>query len=156
MKKIFTILTILCLTFTLTSCGIKDVNGEFDYSIATITDEQIINGNVNSFFMFENYHIQDNGSLFKGEYSAKKFSGVKELYTFTSSNDIIRYKYFLTCETGNAMIVIVSNDTIIERFEANKKCLYELDNNGSEYRILIVGESADITVEFEVLYGYSF
>lgn len=150
MKKIlFTLLLIMIIT--LTSCThIEDTNGPDNYTVETFTDQDILDGS-NSIITVGSFHshthINDN---LKGSYKVSKLSGILEVYEYDSDASTLNFNISFKCEEGNAMVVIVSNNNIIKKIEANQDINFEVSNNYKHYTILIVGESAKISLKYEV------
>jgi hypothetical protein len=150
MKKLLLTL-LLIMMITLTSCThIEDTNGPDNYTVETFTDQDILDGS-NSIITVGSFHshthINDN---LKGSYKVSKLSGILEVYEYDSKASTLNFNISFKCEEGNAMVVIVSNDNIIKKIEANQDIKFEVSNNYKNYTILIVGESAKISLKYEV------
>ena len=80
MKKVLCIVFILCISFTFVGCGTEyaDTNGEKDFTLQTITDENIINMETGSSGLV--YEEESVGALHSSEYSSKNFNGVEQIY----------------------------------------------------------------------------
>ena len=151
MKRVILVLMIL-MVLPLTSCShIEDTNGPDDYSVVTITDEKIISGVYSTMCVgvFET-EIEVSDEL-TGSYKVSKLSGITEINTYRSRKDLITFNIEFTCESGNAMIVIISNDEIIKKIEANQNVTFEVTNTDHQYKILLVGESAKASINYEVV-----
>ena len=152
MKKFLLVLLICLLMVNLTGCNhIEDSNGPSDYSITTFTDEDILKGYNShiSIGMFRSSSLK-NGIL-KGTYKVSKMSGVFKVNNYKDSNNtIINFDIQFVCEEGNAMLVIVSDDNIVKKIDANSDLSFDLPNEGNNYKLLVVGESAKITLNYSV------
>lgn len=143
MKK-YLLLILLSIVLLLTGCGlghIEDVNGEDDYSLATLTDDNIINPTgstkTSSFYTSMN-------KMYKVK--VKKFSGVEELAEFKES-----YSVSLTVDfkvnSGNGLVVLVKNDEIVKRFEPNTVTQYNLQPY-TEYSLRVAGETCNYELKY--------
>ena len=150
MKKILCLLLVL-LSIMLSSCSqIEDTNGPDDYSIVTFTDEDILNGRINTITMgvFESSSFI-NGEL-KGTYKVSKLSGLVEIEKITSNKSSVNFDIDFSCESGNAMLVIVSNGMIVKKIEANEKVNFDIVNSNDTYKLLLVGESAKVSLKYKI------
>ena len=151
MKKILCLLLVL-LSVMLSSCSqIEDTNGPDDYSIVTFTDEDILKGAINTITIgvFESSSFI-NGEL-KGTYKVSKLSGMVEIEKISSDRSNINFDIDFTCESGNAMLVIVSKGRIVKKIEANEKVNFDITNSNDYYNLLLVGESAKASVKYKVV-----
>ncbi len=152
MKKLLMILLVSVLTGMLTGClHIEDYNGSDNYSITTITDEEILKGynsHISIGMVRSSSYI--NGTL-KGSYKVSKLSGVYKVNNFKENSMIVNFTIQFICEEGNAMLVIVSDDKIVKKIEANSDLSFDLPNDGNNYKLLVVGESAKITLNYSVM-----
>ena len=151
MKKIMLLLLSCISIFALTSCGhIEDSNGPDNYTVVTITDEDILRGgNSHMSLMATSGSSIINGRL-RGEYNAEKFSGVFKVGEYDSDKKTININVNITCESGNAMVVVVSDDRIIKKIEANQNFDCNVDNTYDDYIIYVVGESAKLSVKYQI------
>lgn len=142
MKKInvFASLLILC---TLTSCSlhIKDTNGKDNYSLNTITDENILSPN--GVVKIAAVQTSVNGS---NVYKAKKYSGVEKIATYKNGftlyvNNVVK--------SGNFRICLVCDDVIVKDFAINNSDSFAaLDSK--TYDLYIAGESAQFEISYFV------
>lgn len=150
MKK-FLCLLLLFMVFGLTSCShIEDTNGPDDYSLETFSDEDIIYGSSTSttFMVLETYSVLNGKST--GSYSVGKLSGVITVLEDDWSNRKLKFDIKFTCESGNAVVAVVSNNQIVRKIEANQDVIFEVVNSGYEYEIVLVGESAKVELKYEI------
>ena len=149
MKKIALVL-FLSLTITLTSCShIEDANGSNNYSIVTFTDDDIINGNHSSIEVGTMKSSSSTSNGIKGKYSSAKLSGIIEVEKYKSTKENLSFEIEIKCESGNAMLVIVSDDEIVKKIEANQNITFTIDNNKKYYKLMLIGESAKVSVKYE-------
>ena len=140
MKKI-NILASLLILCTLTSCSlhIKDTNGKDNYSLNTITDENILSPS--GVMKVAAVQTSVNGSEV---YKAKKYSGVEKIATYNNGftlyiNNVVK--------SGNFRICLVCEDVIVKDFAINSSDSFAaLDTK--TYDLYIAGESA----RFEMSY----
>lgn len=152
MKKILCLLLVL-LSIMLSSCSqIEDTNGPDDYSIVTFTDEDILNGRINTITIgvFESSSFI-NGEM-NGTYKVSKLSGLVEIEKITSNKSSVNFDIDFSCESGNAMLVIESNGMIVKKIEANEKVNFDIVNSNDTYKLLLVGESAKVSLKYKINY----
>lgn len=150
MKKILIILLVL-LVMTLSSCShIEDTNGPNDFSVVTFTDEELLKGfnSYSAFGMMRNSTYINN--VLNGSCSVAKLSGLYKIDSYRNNDAIINFNINFTCEEGNALLVIVSNEQIIKKIEANSEVEFNLDNNQDRYDLIVVGESAKLSLKYQV------
>ena len=152
MKKFLLALLICLLMVNLTGCNhIEDSNGPSDYSITTFTDEDILKGYNSHVSMGMFRSSSHKNGILKGTYKVSKMSGVFKVNNYKDSNNtIINFDIQFVCEEGNAMLVIVSDDNIVKKIDANSDLSFDLPNDGNNYKLLVVGESAKITLNYSV------
>lgn len=129
---------------------IEDTNGPDDYSIAVITEEEILAEGVKhakggpntseSHTSFGNFSVSNST-----RYYSKKFSGIYELdnsYLFPGSDlNVMLYEFQVT--SGNLQIFVVLDDVIVGTINPGDEMPFVLyDTAGGTYRLLLVGESA--------------
>ena len=151
MKKIIFIISLILL-INLSGCShVEDINGPDDYSLATYTDDDILNG-IRSTTTIGTLttRVEKNGHL-TASYKASKISGCVVLESFKSNSDTISFKFDFTCESGNALIVIVYNNEIIKKVEPNTEVSFELNNQGNKYKVWLIGESAKVAIKYEII-----
>lgn len=145
MKKFLSILFCLCLCAALAGCGTQyeDTNGPDDFSLQTITDENIINLDVGASGL--TYSESQFMGITSSEYSAKNFNGVEQLYltNFWLPSDFSVYIGHLNVKSGNFRLVAINNDEIIFDFplDAFGETFWFEDIKGS-FSVHVVGESA--------------
>ena len=147
MKKIFVIL-VLMFTLVLTSCShIEDINGPDDYSLATYKEDELldIRSCIQGGVVTSSSNIL--GKL-KGSYKVSKISGITEIVEYHSSNVVITFDIEVICESGNALVIIVSNNEIIKKIEPNQSLTFEF--NSGTYRMYLIGESAKVTIKYNI------
>ena len=131
---------------------IEDTNGAEDFSLQTITDQQIIDGSMGA----KGGPTISRGHLLNDaiEFSSKKFTGVYEvLYdSFVAPSDFEVNLSSYTVNGGNFKMVVVHNDEIIAVLEPNQFVDYRIEDITGDVSLRIVGESASFNFsisEFE-------
>lgn len=141
MKKIFLIIIfILCLTSCESFDHIDDLNGDNDYSLAQITEEDVINKN-SGISLISTISNTTNG----GTASIEKFSGIKKIREITKRNKII---VSFKLNSGNASLCIVSKTEIIHTFNINEENQEYIINTKEKIYLKLAGESAKVNIEY--------
>lgn len=152
MKKNLCCLLCAALLFSASGCSsveIEDTNGADDYSLATITEENIINEDLGA------------SGLSKSEsshtdlitYSSKNFSGVEEIYTsdYFMNSDVIIEVNTLSVTEGNLSLVVLLDDEIVHEFKAGELTeTFEMEDVNGTVDIKIAGESAKFEFQMKV------
>ena len=127
----------------------KDTNGEDNYSLCKITDEDIIEGMDSSTLNIVTFDEVKNEYWYLG----KLFNGSTTLGTansLTSSNTIEIQKFSVT--KGNARLLILADDKIVHDFTLNESPqTFSLNNLEGEISLVVAGESANFEVTFKVV-----
>lgn len=143
MKKLIVFLLTVSFMLSLTACGIEieDTNGPDDYSLETITDENIINMDLGASGSAAS--SDDASQVVK--YSSKNFSGVEEICSvnrITASEVIIDLSTIMVKE-GNFRLVVVYNDEIVHDFDLEEMSQqFKLEDVEGNVSVRIAGESA--------------
>ena len=126
----------------------KDTNGENDFSLCKITDEDIIEGMDSSTLNIVTFDEEQNEYWYLGKY----FNGSTSLDTgtpLTENNTINIQKFSVT--KGNARLLILADNTIVHDFipnESNQEL--SLNNLQGDIILVIAGESTNFEVIFKV------
>lgn len=124
---------------------IEDTNGPGDFSLQTITDEDIINLSIGSIGGPEISRSALTGSTV--EFSSEKFTGVYEIlydnYILPSDFvlDLTGYEIY----DGNFKLVVVHNDEIVATLEPDLFVDYLLEDVTGTVSLRIAGESASFS-----------
>ena len=127
MKRYWIIGLILAMCLGLVACGqIEDTNGEDDYSLATITEEQLVKG-TNSSSKVGFLHTQINNSH---TFKVNKFSGVEAIESVraTESTKSITFLVESTRKSGNLYVYVRCDGQIVGDFEIGEKDELVLEN----------------------------
>ena len=126
----------------------KDTNGENDFSLCKITDEDIIEGMDSSTLNIVTFDEEQNEYWYLGKY----FNGSTSLSTGTplmKNNTINIQKFSVT--KGNARLLILADNTIVHDFSPNESNQeLSLNNLQGDISLVIAGESTNFEVIFKV------
>ena len=170
------LLILVCFGMVLSFCGCallidkikletKDINGEDDFSLAVLTDEEIcaefnecycvVCGlNVSGSKSYEDEDYWHDGDTVEAS-AATPLSGVALLQSTYGTAETITFTVECTRTKGNVRIVLLDeNFDIIHDFSVTEKSSYTVNNaKGKEFEIRVAGESAEFTInvsrEFE-------
>ena len=143
MKKSVFVLFI-ALALLLSSCSLKqieDTNGEEDASLATLTDDDIINGSSSISYVSVQHRSDGKGSL-----SVDTFSGVKKVDTIKFDTDAV-FNINVRLDKGNLAVVLIKNDEIVHRIPVNEETEISLEKD-VKYKLVVAGESAGFKIEY--------
>jgi hypothetical protein len=127
---------------------IEDTNGADDFSLQTITDENIIRmdtgsrgSGIKTDFSGDIGGIHISSGI---ESSSKKFTGVEEILydNFILPSDFEVNLTSFTVRGGNFKMVVVHDDKIIAELKPGEDVYYRLDNVKGTVSLRIAGESA--------------
>ena len=147
-KCIVLIILLLILCFN-TSCMFKhipDTNGEDDYSLVTITDNDFIKGMGSLSSVSVTNNKKDMTSV-----KVRTFSGVSNLKTLKPKGKTIQITTNFIVNSGNARLVLMKGKEIIYDFKLNMEDTYIISLSEDTYDIRLGGESANI--ELKITYN---
>lgn len=127
---------------------IEDTNGEDNFTLQTITDENIINRDIGAMGLNESKDSISNTTT----YSSNKFTGVEEIY----GTNIVGNRFDITInharvDKGNFKIVLLENDEIVHEFKLNELTqTFTLENPLGYVALRIAGESADFQFDYHL------
>lgn len=154
MKKFLCLILTVLMLLSCAGCGTiyEDTNGDDDYSLQTITDENIIQLNVGASGLSYSETTLDSLSISSG-YHSRNFNGVERIYLadYIFPSDVSVYIGTFSVNKGNFEAVAIHNDQIIQEFTPdsfNQTFIFE-DLTGS-FSIHLAGESADFDLFIEV------
>ncbi len=127
---------------------IEDTNGADNYSLQTITDENIINLDIGAL----NYSESTDNITNTTTYSSDKFTGVAEIYGSNYFGSTLEFRVNHAQVTqGNFKMVIVVDDEIVHEFELNELTqTYTLENVTGYVALRIAGESAEFMFDYNI------
>lgn len=128
---------------------IEDTNGADDYSLTTITDEDIINCDIGELGLKETTDSITNTTT----YSSKKYTGVTEIYgaDYIGTALEVTINHAKVTE-GNFKIVLLVDDEIVHEFTLNELTqTYTLENPSGYVSLRIAGESANFMFDYDMI-----
>ena len=167
LRKVLSILVCLCTMLSLCSCTLlinkfkvetKDLNGEDDFSLAVLTDEDLcaednvcycvafgLNTSGSKSYADEDY-LHDGDTVEAS--AATPLSGVSLLQLTYGTTETITFTVECARTKGNVRIVLLDeNLDIIHDFSVTEKSSYTVNNaKGKEFEIRVAGESAEFTI----------
>ena len=174
MKKV--VLLVLSLALVLSFCGctiiygklaveIKDRNGEEDFSLAVLTDEELCADITDAYVLIYTGHTEGDETSFAdqdmvGDSDRNKafaeartpFSGVTHIHPTYGKSDSITFTVTSERTSGNMRVYLFNYTTleIVHDFPVGETESFTVDNAyGNEYEIRIAGESAVFKIESE-------
>lgn len=158
MKAIICLLSAVLLSgCTSLTKHIEDTNGSDDYSLAVITDANIVNKDLGALNISTSMSSFNNDvlNITSGvKVKSKKFSGVYEVMygNFMFNSDVIMDLVSIDVKSGNFKACVVYDDKIIHTYDNNSTLLeYTAYDINGYLALIIAGESAD----FELNISYS-
>ncbi len=152
MKSKFLIVFMIVFVMLFSGCGlghIEDENGPDDYSLAVITNEDLL-GNYGTNYFMSTYSRMQKDNLLTGSKSSRKFTGVDTLEEITAL-EYIKIEINSNVKSGNFKIVIIGKDLFIDDINVNEEYIYT-NNSPGKYKIVIAGESANFSVSYKISY----
>lgn len=120
---------------------IEDTNGPDNYSLTTITDENIIKRDVGATGLNKKKGLLTGDVI---EFTSKKFTGVEEIFytNYIGKSDFYIDLYNFEVHEGNFKMAIVLNNEIVAELEPGLMVNYELNDITGTIALRIAGESA--------------
>lgn len=142
------------LALGLVACGTEyaDTNGDDDFTLQTITDENIVKMDVGAGGLkYSKESIGD--AVYSTEYSGKNFNGVEQIFftNYLLPSDVRVYIGYFNVDSGNFKLAVINNDEIIREIPVglfNKEFMFE-DISGS-FAIHLAGESAAFELNIDI------
>ena len=125
---------------------IEDTNGADNYSLQTITDENIELRDIGA----KGFASKTNNITNKTTYYSNKYTGVTEVDGGTAiSSEYTIFVHRFEVEEGNAKLVLLKDDKIVHEFEPSETIQeFTVENaQGSYMSLRIAGESAKFELE---------
>jgi len=149
MKHYIGILLVLFTILSFPGCTItvyEDTNGEADFSLQTLTEEDIVRGTNTVQVMTSTATVND-----KTVCKAKTISGVVELWNKTLKDEALEIVVSCEISKGNARLVLVIDDEIVHNFALNAESQhFSLDNVTGKISLKLAGESAGYRITYTV------
>lgn len=156
MKKALCLLAAVLLCFGVSGCGgegYEDTNGADDFTLETITDENIINLDVGaSGLSYSEENIGD--VLSSAEYSSKNFNGVEQIFleNYILPSDVQVYIGTMNVTEGNFKLAAVLDGEIIQEFPLDAfNETFTFEDIEGEFSIHVAGESSAFEFYLEVM-----
>lgn len=156
MKKILCALLVLVFAFGLTACGVEiaDNNGPDDYSLATITEENIINQDLGASSYTMSPGSEDDKYMTElTKFKAKEFSGVAQLYmtNYIGKSDVAVDVSNLTVNSGNFALMVLLDGEIVHEFKHGELMeTFEMKDINGTFEIVMAGETANFKFWMQV------
>ena len=129
---------------------IEDTNGPDDYTLTTITDENIIKQDMGALNVSKSTGLLNDGVTFKSD----KFSGVYHVFqtNFFFDSDFLMDVAGFWVNSGNFRMCIVNDGKIIATVEPGMFATCELSDLNGSFELVIAGESADFEFTLDRLF----
>ena len=156
MKKILCLILALGFAVFAVGCGpeIADTNGPDDYSLAEITEENIINQDLGcSGYTVSPASDDENYMVKLTKVKGKEFSGVSQIYltNFIGKSDIIVDVSTYSLDSGNFALVALLDGKIVHEFKPGELTeTFELRDVKGTFEIVMAGETADFKFWMQV------
>lgn len=153
MKKRLLTFVVAFMCLGMVSCGTQyeDTNGPDDFTLQTITDENIINLETGSSGL--SYKEQNAAGFHSSKYYAKNHNGVDQIFLtdFIGPSDVEVYIGHMAVESGNFKLVVINNDEIIKEIpvDAFNESFY-FENLTGTFAIHVAGESAKFDFHIDI------
>ena len=148
MKRLLCTCLALAMLLSFSGCSMpvyEDTNGEDNYSLQTITDEDIVQGISTTKVMSSTVTVNR-----KTVCKAKTMSGVESLWEQKLENETLEIVVSCEITKGNAKLVLVVDDEIVHTFSLNEdNQRVTLENVTGEVSLKLAGEDAGYAVSFE-------
>ncbi len=129
---------------------IEDTNGPEDYTLTTITDENIIKQDMGALNVSKSTGLLNDGVTFKSD----KFTGVYHVFqtNFFFDSDFLMDVAGFWVNSGNFRMCIVNDGKIIATVEPGMFATCELSDLNGSFELVIAGESADFEFTLDRLF----
>lgn len=154
MKKVMSLMLAAAMCLSLAACGTEyeDTNGEEDYTLQTITDENIIALDIGASGLSYSEDSLD-GATISSEFSAKSFNGVERIYfaSYILPSDVNVYIGTMNVKSGNFKLAVVNNDEIIHEFALDTFSeTFCFEDITGDFFICVAGEDAAFSFYIDV------
>lgn len=156
MKKILCLIMALGFAVISVGCGVEiaDNNGPDDYTLATITEENIVNQDLGaSGYSMSPGSEDDDYMTTTTKIKGKEFSGVAQLYVtnYLGKSDVTVDVSNLTVDSGNFALMALLDGEIVHEFKVGELMeTFELKDINGTFEIVIAGETADFKLWIQV------
>ena len=149
MKKLaILIISLILASVCLCACVyIPDENGDEDYSLCKLTENDIINSTDFQAMYSQKQGVQNGTTV----YTAKKLSGVYTVGKVYSNNeDVLIIDSTVTLTEGNVRICLVQDGKIVCDIPVGENMETRIENPSGNYQLRVAGESASLEMEYTV------
>ena len=147
MRKLLCTMLVLFILVSLEGCmmtSYEDTNGEDNFFLQSLTDQDIIYGTNTTTVMTSTATVNNRTTC-----KAKTINGVKELFMQKMQNEILDIVVSCQITQGNARLVLLVDDKIVHDFALNKENQhFTLENVTGKVRLKVAGESAGYVVTY--------
>jgi hypothetical protein len=154
--KIIAVMLAMVFMFGLTACGteIADTNGPDDQSLATITDQNIIDLDLGASGYSMSPGSEDDDFMYEmTKFKGKEFSGATELWgtNYLGKSDVEVKLTNIQVTSGNFKLVAVLDDEIVHVFDNDEmNQMFRMDDINGYFSIRMAGETADFKIYMQV------
>ena len=129
---------------------IEDTNGPDNYALQTITDENIVKGDVGALNLRKHTGALNDGITFRSD----KFTGVSEILqaNFILPSDFDLEVIGFQVNSGNFKMAVVHDGIIVAEIEPDLFASCYLEDITGTVSLVIAGESADFTFSLDPLF----
>ena len=149
MRKFICSLFAACILFSCSGCSptsYKDTNGDTDYTLQTITEENIRQG-MNTSTIMSSAVTFNNKTVCK----AKAMSGVLKLFDRRMEHEPLDIVVSCDITKGNARLVLLLDGEIIHDFSLHEENQhFSLESITGKVCLKLAGESAAYAIAFEL------
>ena len=124
-----------------------------NFKISELTSEQIVNTEGECKAFMTSFKRSGSRSGFDDEvgdktvYSSKKVTGIKNVSTTLAKDCTLVLNIDTTLQSGNAEVVVIMDDKIVERFNAGEQKAFEYSVSGEhKFYVRILCEEAKISI----------
>jgi len=147
-------MVLLCFAITACSESYEYTNGIEDYTLQTITDENIMKLNIGASGLTCSTGRKDIVP-FNGKYSSGNYNGVDRIFhypNFDRKSEFTVTINNLNVKSGNFKIVIINNEKIICEAPLNiKEEQFNFENIVWTFSIHIAGENAEFELKIDII-----
>lgn len=156
MKKVLCLIMALGFAAFALGCGVQiaDSNGPDDYTLAEITEENIINQDLGaSSYSMSPGSEDDDYMTSTTKFKGKEFSGVAQLYmtNYIGKSDVSIDVSNLTVDSGNFTLMVLLDGEIVHEFKHGELMeTFEMKDIKGTFEIVMAGETADFKFWIQV------
>lgn len=156
MKKVLCLIMALGFAVMSLGCGVEiaDSNGPDDYTLAEITEENIINKDLGaSSYSMSPGSEDDDYMTSTTKFKGKEFSGVAQLYmaNYIGKSDVSIDVSNLTVDSGNFALMVLLDGEIVHEFKHGELMeTFEMKDIKGTFEIVMAGETADFKFWIQV------